>query len=500
MVKETATTNATRWFANHSTEGKIAGVFTLLIDHHLIAARIADILGVHKSTVSRWISKLEDKQYIEIATDFLEHQKQLEQVQSGSASQTFKPYVEGPRASQARLIIAKLQSQTGGNGTDPLWSPLPGGIEGLIDIHRLDWNLPVDTSAPRKGMPPKRSLEAWARDGVLPRGGLGSPGLNRSPKGMIHFSAPDIDSNIGPWKVLLRRKAALRPPYTMEHRPRPGELHQALDYGDWCAPHPIRVYRPSGDRWHITAEEAMDRKAVERRIYNALFEVIAEIQRRYHFTIGLPRQASSQVYEAGVLRYDPPLAEYILRNRQTDPNALRLAPGITADGSHDLLHEGFVHLDTPDPRQAAMQITPVATLSHIMQTAEAALKRTLDAADESVEIVQEHGVRATDTITAHMERQLGTIVDQLRNSMVDLLQQQQQWHEGFAAEEHRRAEQRAAGLETQDHEDRENAVARINRAIDRFERRLRGARPDRPLEQMTLFDFTADELPDEDDR
>ena len=37
-------------------------------------------------------------------------------------------------------IIYKLQSQMGVHRDTPVWSPLPGGVEPRIDIHRLDWN------------------------------------------------------------------------------------------------------------------------------------------------------------------------------------------------------------------------------------------------------------------------------------------------------------------------------------------------------------------------
>ena len=498
MVIEDATTIATRWFASGGTRGKIGAVYYLLIDRHLIAARIAEILDVNKSTVSRWVRRLLTEQYIIEATDFLEHQKQLKQVGDRSVSQNFKPYVEGPRASQAKMLITQLQSQMGVHRRDPLWSPLPGGAEGLIDIHRLDWNLPLDPNAPNGGKPREKTLEEWEQQGIVPHG--------RVVRGWIHFRAPDVDSSIGPWRILLRRRVTLPAHYLRDGRPTvspQGTLHKVLEYGDWCTPNAIRVYRPSNNRWHITAEEALDKPAVERRIYDALFEVIAEIQRRHHFAVGLPKQKNAQAYEAGVLRHDPELARRILEHRQTNPEMLNIAPGITADGSHALLHEGIVHLDADDPRQAAMQLNPPAVLDNILQTATKALDRTLKAADESIETIEEHGVRATDTISNQIEGQLGTIVEQLRNTMEQTLaqmsQQHEAWLEAFAQGEQIRTEERAANLEVQDREDRENAVGRVNRAIDRFERRLRGVQMDRPAEQMTLFDFTDEEVPREED-
>ena len=74
-----------------------------------------------------------------------------------------------------------------------------------------------------------------------------------------------------------------------------------------------------------------------------------------------------------------------------------------------------------------------------------------------------------------LENQLGTIVDQLRFTMEQSIVQMQQnfnaWLDNFATQQQER----------------------VNRAIERFERRLRGLNPERPEGQMTLFEWDNDD-------
>ena len=445
MTNNTATIDATRWFSG-TTSQKKAAVYHLLINERQIANRIAEILGKNKSTISRWINRLVKEQYIIQSNSFIEHQKEMEQVREGSVSLRFKPYKPGPRAKEMDATIHKLQSQMGVHRKTPLWSPLPGGVEPRIDIHRLDWNLPINNDAPRGGQPHERSIESWARMGVVTSG--------KEIRGWIHFAAPDIESAIGPWRVRFRRKVST----DEDGKP---------VFGEFCTPHPVRITLPN--RMIVTPEEAMDSSSIKKRIADSLFHVMAELSKTYGWGLGLPNQKNSQLFEAGVLRYDPKLAELVKKRRKSgEPRMLPIADGITIDGSHDLLDEGFVHLDTETTEQAAMQASPVLVMDTLFKQMTEMAETNAKIANESIETIEETGVNATNRIAENIQTDMMNLTERMHNTF-----------------EERFNEHLERFFEVQQ--------LRVNRAIERFEARLRGQKITREEGQMSITEFFPDE-------
>ena len=181
------------------------------------------------------------------------------------------------------------------------------------------------------------------------------------------------------------------------------------------------------------------------------------------------RMRVNQPNEAGALRYDPKLAEEIIQHRRSNPEMLKLTEGITADGSHDLLKEGVVHLDCEDVRQAAMQANPVATIEFLRLQMQQQSDQFEEVANSSIETIEEQSVRAAADIRDNFQNTMQNLVEQMMNTFEERFQAHlQQFFE--------------------------TNQTRVNRAIERFEARLRGMNPEAPEGQMTLFDWT-----DEDD-
>ena len=107
MTSDTATMIAT-WWATGKTLPKKAAVYYLIIHEGQIAANITRTLGINKSTTSRWIKKLIDEQYIVQSNNYIEHQKEMEQVRPGSVSLRFKAYKRGYRSVEMENNITKL--------------------------------------------------------------------------------------------------------------------------------------------------------------------------------------------------------------------------------------------------------------------------------------------------------------------------------------------------------------------------------------------------------
>jgi predicted transcriptional regulator len=459
MESNSATIDATRWFGGATLQKK-AAVYHLLINEKQIAARIAETLDINKSTVSRWIRRLVTEQYIEQDDSFLEHQKEMEQVREGSVSLRFKAYKPGPRAQEMENTILKLQTQVGVHQQTPVWSPLPGGVEPRIDIHRLDWNLPVNTNGPRGGQPWERSLGQWEREGVRPHG--------KELRGSILFAAPDIESAIGPWRVRFRRRMS---------RDEDGNPI----YGRWCNGHPIRITLPN--RMIITPEEALDSVEINKRIADALYHVMGELSKTYGWTLGLPNPKNSQQYEAGTLVFNPALARQVKERRQRgETRMLPLADGITADGSHDLLDAGFVHIDCETPEQAGMQANPVLTIDTIQKKLTEMAENTARVANEATETIEEHAVNTTTRIADNMQTELLNLIEKMNNTYEEMIgreetrrlteetRRNQAWDEAFDA-------------------DRGAFVDRMNRAVARFENALRRRGIAVEEGQMLMTDF-----------
>ena len=241
-----------------------------------------------------------------------------------------------------------------------------------------------------------------------------------------------------------------------------------IEWAEWSPS--IRI---TGPRVYISVEEALNPTNPEGRVGSALMGVTAQVTKKLGFVLGLPEYRQKPEY--GLLIHDPELAKEIVKNRKTDPNMLEMTDGITADGSHGLLKEGFVHLDCETPQKAAAQAAPIAAIDHTMNRITEMMEQFQSMTDTSLVAIEEHAVRATDNITHQLENQLGTMAAQLSNSMEQSIVLMQQnfnaWLDNFATQQQER----------------------VNRVMERFERRLRGLNPERPEGQQSLFDWEEDE-------
>ena len=198
----------------------------------------------------------------------------------------------------------------------------------------------------------------------------------------------------------------------------------------------------------------MTPNVIEHRIGSAVWEVRKHLCKTYGFDFAIDmRMRVNQPNEAGALRYDPELAEQIKQHRRTNPEMLKLADGITADGSHDLLDEGAVHLDCEDIRQAAMQANPVATIEFMRLQMQQQTDQFEEVANSSIETIEEQSVRAAQDIRDMLTNSMQTMIEQMMNTFEVRFQEHlQQFFE--------------------------HNQTRVNRAIERFEARLRGMNPE----------------------
>lgn len=458
MTLENATMFATRLFSRKTLEKK-AAVYYLLMHERMIAASVTRTLEINKSTTSRWIKKLIDEQYIVQSNSFIEHQKEMEQVRKGSVSLRFKAYKPGPRSLEMENILTKLRSNKGVHQQEAVWTALPGGVEPRIDIHRLDWNLPLDKSGARGGKAHLYTIEELERKGVKPSG--------KVVNGWQSFSAPTIESEIGTWNVHFKRTVR--------------KTENGLEYGDWCNGHPVRLTMPG--RYIVSAEEALDESAIRQKIANALWLAMGHLSKEYGWSFGFPKQKNAQEIEFGVSRFDPQLAREVIRRRKSgEPRMLKITEGITADGSHDLLKDGIVHLDIETGKAAAMQANPVATLDSLMKNIEGVGENVGKLASEQIEIIEENAVNTTTRIAETMQTELLNLIERMNNT----------YNEMIVREEDRRLveEERRNTVWNKTFEaDRATFAERMRRAITSFEQALQGQGITLDDGQMILSDF-----------
>jgi hypothetical protein len=417
---------------------RVWAVYDLLVNRNLIAARIASELGLNRSTVSRHIRKLVKEQYIIHSHRLSDHMKRIEATSKRSVTGYSKAYIKGPRAPEGDAILGRIKREEGVRA-DPA---LPGGNTAMIDVHRIDYNLPADQNAPRGGLP-------WEGHAVYGDGkalGLQPGKLNR---GWGLWKCPAVETRTGEWNLYLRRRGKM--------------VDGVVEWGEFCLPNPVRVTMPN--RYWITVEEAMDGDSVERQIVGSLWEVAAAAQKLYGFHLGMPTSKSGQVMESGALRYDPELAQRVKAERTASGKGmLELADGITADGSHELLKDGFVHLDCETPEQAAMQANPVAVLDHLLRESKEHMEQMRRVADETMVTIEQKAVSSSDSITSAFEQHMATLVERMMNT----------FEERFNAH----LEQ---FMEVQ--------TARAQQILEAFQIRLEGVDPDLPETQTLLFDF-----------
>ena len=435
------TPQETRWFMSAGRSGKKWATFDYLINGRMIASRIAEEIGVGRATISKHIKWLIAGAYIKEARGLMDHQQQAKQARKESVTGFCKAYIAGPNAAVLQAKIRDLKANMGvsreGAERASVVTPLPGGVEPLVDVHRLDYHLPVTKQ------PQEKSLAAWKTLGAEPHG--------KPLRGWQHWSFPSFESEIGTWKVKARRRR-------VKVEDENGEI-TGYEWGDFTS------FRITGPRVYCTIEECMTPNVIEHRIGSAVWEVRKHLCKTYGFDFAIDmRMRVNQPNEAGALRYDPELAEQIKQHRRTNPEMLKLADGITADGSHDLLDEGAVHLDCEDIRQAAMQANPVATIEFMRLQMQQQTDQFEEVANSSIETIEEQSVRAAQDIRDMLTNSMQTMIEQMMNTFEVRFQEHlQQFFE--------------------------HNQTRVNRAIERFEARLRGMNPEAPEGQMTLFDW-----------
>ena len=76
-----------------------------------------------------------------------------------SVSGHSKAYIKGNRAAEADRKILEIKGEVGVRAGPTL----PGGAKPMIDIHRIDINLPANIKSPNKGLPRENVLtnEHW---------------------------------------------------------------------------------------------------------------------------------------------------------------------------------------------------------------------------------------------------------------------------------------------------------------------------------------------------
>jgi len=370
----------------------------------------------------------------------MDHQSQAKQARKESVTGFCKAYIEGSNGAVFQAKIRDLKANMGVSGGEAergsIPTPLPGGVEPLVDVHRLDYHLPITKQ------PMFESVRDWELRDVRPHG--------KPLRGWQHWSFPQFDSEIGIWKIKGRRR---------RHKILDDDGNTTgWDWGDWTS---IRI---TGPRVYCTVEECMTPNVIEHRIGAAVWEVRRHLCKTYGFDFAIDmRMRVNQKNEAGALRYDPELAKQIKQHSKSNPEMLKLAPGITADGSHDLLKEGILHLDCEDVRQAAMQANPVAAIEYLRLQLQQQTDAFEEVANSSIETIEEQSVRAAGDIRNNFESSMELLVERMMNSFEERFQAHiQQFFE--------------------------LNQTRVNRAIERFERRLRGLNPQNSEGQMTLFD------------
>tara|TARA_B100001287_G_scaffold259806_1_gene247339 strand:- start:24489 stop:25880 length:1392 start_codon:yes stop_codon:yes gene_type:complete len=460
LTKETQ--RETRWWqsGNISRRGKARWiVYDLLINERLIAARIAETMGVGRPAVSKHIKSLLKDRFIVRATGLEEH---YSQVKNGSVTGAHKVYISGPKGQVAQQKIEHFISNMGVSGasTPSEATRLPAGVEPTIDLHRLDFQVKLIPDGKNYRQPPNRSMEQWKELGLRPKKGkrlgfslMGRP-EHRSNWG--HWEWDNIETDLGEFKVHFKRR--WRSVCDEDNN----EI--GIDWEDWSP-----TIRITGPRVHLTVQEALTLDNPQGPVGGEVVAIVAKITSKLGFTLGLPMHRQQPEY--GTLIHDPELAKAIKERRKTNPKMLEIADGITVDGSHELLDEGFVHIDCETPEQAAAQAAPIKAIDHTMNRITDMMEQFRAMTDSSMEAIEEHAVRTTDNISGQLENQLGTIVQQLQYSMEESIVRMQQrfneWLDQFAQQQQER----------------------IARVIVRFEQRLQGNAEEIREGQRTLFDF-----------
>ena len=256
-------------------------IYHMIIHEGLIASRISERLGIGRAAVSKQIKKLSNGGFIKKAENFLEHNKQLDQVAKGSATGKCNAYVKGPNSQLLEDKIRESNTSEGGargaearTGADHAidnmdrladeWqiNRLPGGRKPYIDVHRIDYNLKVVAIVNRELFTRKVGKD-FAEPKTLMRGNWGTWGPLEIATG--------AEGELG-WNAYINRQ------FTKKE----GEVN-------WLAgATSVRLTLPK--RIWITPEQARIEGLAKSLINNGLWECINYLGKEYGIQFGLPKK------------------------------------------------------------------------------------------------------------------------------------------------------------------------------------------------------------------
>jgi len=378
-----------------------AEIYYMLIHEGLIASRISDKLQIGRAAVSKQIKKLCNSGFIKKAENFLEHDKQLQQVSKGSATGKCNAYVQGPNSKVLENKIRENQSSEGvaggaeaRTGADKAiddmerladeWqiNRLPGGRDPYIDVHRIDYTLKV-VSIIDKNLFKRRVERDFAPPKVMMRGNWGTWGPLEIPTG--------TEGELG-WNAYINRQ------FTKEDN----EV-------EWL-PNATSVRLTLPKRIWITPEQARIDGLAKSLINNGLWECINHLGKEYGIQFGLPKERQSEEY--GVLWYDPEGLAKEVREK----GIVQIAEGIHADDSHGLASEGIVHIDTDSAVKAADVANPLAAFAGGMKGMREFFDNAQTILDETTVMMEERLLDSADRLAQINQDSLGVVVDQMANS------------------------------------------------------------------------------------
>jgi predicted transcriptional regulator len=378
-------------------------IYHMIIHEGLIASRISERLGIGRAAVSKQIKKLSNGGFIKKAENFLEHNKQLDQVAKGSATGKCNAYVKGPNSQLLEDKIRESNTSEGGargaearTGADHAidnmdrladeWqiNRLPGGRKPYIDVHRIDYNLKVVAIVNRELFTRKVGKD-FAEPKTLMRGNWGTWGPLEIATG--------AEGELG-WNAYINRQ------FTKKE----GEVN-------WLAgATSVRLTLPK--RIWITPEQARIEGLAKSLINNGLWECINYLGKEYGIQFGLPKERQSEEY--GVLWNDPSLAK-----RVKEEGVVHIADGIHADDSHGLVSEGIVHIDTDSPVKAADVANPLAAFAGGMKGMREFFDNAQTILNETTVMMEERLLDSADRLAQINQDHVGIVVEQMSNSWQD---------------------------------------------------------------------------------
>jgi len=375
-------------------------IYYMIIHEGLIASRISERLGIGRAAVSKQIKKLSSGGFIQKAENFLEHNKQLDQVAKGSATGKCNAYVKGTNSELLESKIRESKASEGGargagarTGADDAidnmdrladeWqiNRLPGGRDPYIDVHRIDYTLRV-VGIVNEELFSRKVAKDFAEPKTLMRGNWGTWGPLEIATG--------AEGELG-WNAYINRQ------FTKKEN----EL-------EWLASATsVRLTLPK--RIWITPEQARIEGLAKSLINNGLWECINHLGKEYGIQFGLPKERQSEEY--GVLWNDPSLAK-----RVKEEGVVHIADGIHADDSHGLVSEGIVHIDTDSPVKAADVANPLAAFAGGMKGMREFFDNAQTILNETTVMMEERLLESSDRLAEINQDQVGIVVDQMANS------------------------------------------------------------------------------------